>query len=696
MGTRRTGATRLMLATFALAAGAPAAPASGAPTPAPNAALEGTLVVAHGDDFAHQTRMVAHDFILIRPGRAPLRLETGGRDVTRLAGKRVRVRGHANGSALVATSVTAAPAAVTATAVTGTKRVAVLMVNFRDDDSTPYTTSDVRNVLFGATGSVDAFYRSSSDGKVSISGDVFGWYELPSRSISCQYITWEQDAREKATRAGVNLAGYDHVIVEFPRTPSCRWDGLGYIGGVTSFINGAPDMYTAAHELGHNFGAEHASAARCTSPAGGPVTLSASCQRDEYGDPYSVMGHGLRTHTAVHAARYGWIPAQSITADGQYHLAPLHAGAHPQLLRVARPFSTSTLDLDLRANYAPFDAFSATDTATKGVSIRLNERSSPKPQLLDMTPATSSMTDGALLAGQTFVDPITGLRITTDRIDATGATVTITFPKPDPTPPSAPPNLRVVATHSTTVELAWDNATDNDLVLDYDVARDSVVVARTALPRFTDTGLSPGTTHTWAVRARDRSTNLGPAATVVATTTPLDTTPPSKPTGLNVQFAPQFTMVSWSASVDNDEVGQYIVTRGQTSSYIVASPFYDAAMPPGASATWSIQAVDRSGLRSEVATVTATNGQPTGGPTTPAGVKISLARRNVKLSWNASTGGTGEIRYDVQRNGKSVRTARRSNITDKPGRGTWTYVVVAFDAQGNRSGPSAAVTVTVT
>jgi hypothetical protein len=48
--------------------------------------------------------------------------------------------------------------------------------------------------------------------------------------------------------------------------------------------------------------------------------------------------------------------------------------------------------------------------------------------LLDMTPSTSSWSDPALVAGQSFTDPLTGLVITPLTVGTSGAQVSVTFP----------------------------------------------------------------------------------------------------------------------------------------------------------------------------------------------------------------------------------------------------------------------------
>ncbi|MBB0233057.1 cellulose binding domain-containing protein, partial [Streptomyces calidiresistens] len=76
---------------------------------------------------------------------------------------------------------------------------------------------------------------------------------------------------------------------------------------------------------------------------------------------------------------------------------------------------------------------------------------------------------------------------------------------------------------STSVTLGWAAATDNVGVTGYDVVRVSggqrTVVASSTSTSVTVTGLTPGTSYTFAVRARDAAGNVSPLSGTVAVTT---------------------------------------------------------------------------------------------------------------------------------------------------------------------------------
>jgi chitodextrinase len=91
----------------------------------------------------------------------------------------------------------------------------------------------------------------------------------------------------------------------------------------------------------------------------------------------------------------------------------------------------------------------------------------------------------------------------------------------DTTPPSAPGTLTATANGSTEIDLAWGAATDNVGVTGYRVDRcqgagctvfSHLVQIQPPVLNYKDTGLTPGTSYTYQVRAMDGAGNLGPVS----------------------------------------------------------------------------------------------------------------------------------------------------------------------------------------
>jgi hypothetical protein len=211
---------------------------------------------------------------------------------------------------------------------TGQRRVAVVLLNFTNDTSQPYTSSFAAGVAFTNTNSVAAYYSQTSWGQLKIAGDVFGWYTIPYSNSGCAYSTWATAANAAASAAGVDLSAYDNVVYAFPSASSCSWAGLANMPGRSSWLNGsmAMSLDTMAHELGHNFGTHHASELDCTQN-GARVSLSPTCTTGEYGDPFSVMGMATRfEHTNFSRGNFGWLQSSNtntVTTSGDYSLVPI-------------------------------------------------------------------------------------------------------------------------------------------------------------------------------------------------------------------------------------------------------------------------------------------------------------------------------------------------------------------------------------
>ena len=424
--------------------------------------VTGTLRLYHIDDFADD---VGADGYAVETSAGFIPLDVRGTAPEALNGARVQVRGTWHDGVVrvgVARDATAiaklspaprrriaavlgadgqsvhladgAPLAATS------KNVAVILFGFSDDASQPYTAGTATQIAFTNGNAVANYYDEESRGAVTVTGQVFGWYQIPSSKATCDPFTWATQAKAAATAAGVNLAAFTNYVYAFPKANSCGWAGLGAMPGKDSWNNGAFALRVVAHELGHNFGVHHASSLSCTSGAS-RVAISSTCSSSEYGDPFSVMGSGNSAHNnAVHLGQFGWLPAseiQTVGPGGPYELgSPLDGPAgSDRLLRIDRHNGTS-LYLDVRSIHGPyFDNFSSTDAVVKGVTVRISpDLPSPgyglsQTQLVDTTPATSTYADAPLAVGATLTDPVTGLKVTT--LSASGGRRDDQHPRPD-------------------------------------------------------------------------------------------------------------------------------------------------------------------------------------------------------------------------------------------------------------------------
>jgi len=107
--------------------------------------------------------------------------------------------------------------------------VAVLLVTFQNDQRQLVDSATISAAVFG---DVNAYYQEDSYGNLSIVGDVYGYLNLPVGSVCHQFVdrqgsngsafaTIQNAAIAAAHNAGINLNGYDTVMIVGPELQSC-------------------------------------------------------------------------------------------------------------------------------------------------------------------------------------------------------------------------------------------------------------------------------------------------------------------------------------------------------------------------------------------------------------------------------------------------------------------------------------------
>jgi hypothetical protein len=550
----------LAVAALAMLVLEPGASVSATPTAS---ALSGRLVMLHSDDFAQGRESETYG-VQREDGSVVEADMSKVHGAGAMVGRHVNLVGDAAGSEFVATSSVATGTSMETAAASGDQQTVVILFNFTNDTSQPWTSASVAKTVFGATSSVAAYYREVSNGSATLTGPVVDWVKIPYDNSGCRYSTWSSAA---TAASGVDLSKYRHVVFAFPHT-TCGWAGLSTVGGRYSWINGAMTIRTVGHELAHEMGVHHASALSCTSN-GVRVMYSSTCSRYEYGDPFSIMGAGTRHLTNLQLAQIGWLTQsqmQTATTSGYYSLAPAEETAQPRLVRVPRGDGTF-LYLEFRQDYGDFDVFPLNAPATRGVSIRIapDTQYRVQSQLLDMTPATIQFEDAALTVGRSFTDPVSHVSITTTAASSSGATVALSWPGSSVVAPAATPTPTPTAT-STPTPTRTPTATP----------------AATATPTATPTPTSTPT----------------PSPTATASPTPTPTSSPAQLTTVSVPTNLQATRtwgrrvkVTWGASTG--PVAGYSVWRngiwiGRTTTL----RFIDYVPAGVAKATYIVRAYD--------------------------------------------------------------------------------------------------------
>ncbi len=98
-------------------------------------------------------------------------------------------------------------------------------------------------------------------------------------------------------------------------------------------------------------------------------------------------------------------------------------------------------------------------------------------------------------------------------------TVVITAGTPDTEAPTAPSNLTASGVTQTTATLTWTASTDNVAVTGYNVYQDGSLLGTVTNTSYNVTGLSPSTTYSFHVTAKDAAGNVSEASNILAVTT---------------------------------------------------------------------------------------------------------------------------------------------------------------------------------
>jgi uncharacterized delta-60 repeat protein len=177
----------------------------------------------------------------------------------------------------------------------------------------------------------------------------------------------------------------------------------------------------------------------------------------------------------------------------------------------------------------------------------------------------------------------------------------------DTTPPTTPDALAATASSSSTIDLSLTASTDDVGVTGYEVFRDggATAVGTTSGTTFSDTGLAPDSTHSYAVVAVDAAGNRSALSNTASATTlsaaPADVTAPTAPADLTatVNVDARTINLSWSASTDDVAVTGYRVFRDNGSTPIATvtgTTFSDSGQL--GSHSYVVAAIDAAGNQS--------------------------------------------------------------------------------------------------
>ena len=180
-----------------------------------------------------------------------------------------------------------------------------------------------------------------------------------------------------------------------------------------------------------------------------------------------------------------------------------------------------------------------------------------------------------------------------------------------------------------------------------------------------------------------------------------DTTAPSVPTNLQASVVSTSQInLSWTASTDNTAVTGYNIYRNGTKIATATSTSYsNTGLTASTTYSYTVSAYDAAGNTSAQttavsATTSTTPVSDTTTPSVPTNLQASVVSTSqINLSWTASTDNTAVTGYNIYRNGTKIATATSTSYsnTGLTASTTYSYTVSAYDAAGNTSAQTTAV-----
>jgi hypothetical protein len=209
-----------------------------------------------------------------------------------------------------------------------------------------------------------------------------------------------------------------------------------------------------------------------------------------------------------------------LPADISYHVQQITTPSGHDYTRIQSKGVTSTTWDETAKELA----LELTDPPGSLLELRGTSTSSPTSVVVDgvTVSAASSPSAFASATGSTWYydAAANGLYLKVLQATATAAVRVAFGGSRDTDAPSAPTGLAVKSAMTSSVVLEWNPSTDNVAVAGYTIYRDGSPIGTTSGTTFSDTSLSPATTHTYTVDAYDAAGNHSASSSPVSATTP--------------------------------------------------------------------------------------------------------------------------------------------------------------------------------
>lgn len=407
------------------------------------ASAEGTLSVGHADGDKKSKNF----YVLKTKGGKSVSVHTAGNPQKALLSQmKIRAKGYQlDGDMLINTrasdaiQVTASAKAAEVEHAFGEQKTVVIMVD------TTLSKSEVEKTVFTVANN---FYKEVSYDNVSLSGEIYGPYSVGDEGCDEWLKPLNTQSIITAADGDIDFSDVNRVIIlgnfTCPMPSGNPWGGYGLMGPDTIYStdegngpfsvawvqNTKIQTSVLLHELGHNFGVDHAMSC-----------VNAFCEAPvEYGNTYDVMGDNtyFAPMGAPHRDFIGWFASgnvKTVTESGTYTIEPI--GEKSDSLKALKIPRTSNFDGDmlyveyrrpigLDENLSEFS-----DDVYNGVLLQrlFNEN---KPAIFN--PNGGDLQNAALKEGESYTDPTTKTVIKVTEVTDEQVTVDIDYKGPDVTP----------------------------------------------------------------------------------------------------------------------------------------------------------------------------------------------------------------------------------------------------------------------
>src|SRR3989338_873683 len=418
--------------------------------------IEAKVKVMHSDDFDNPNNSEFKYTLIPKNSTSQNAVELiPTKDINVISGVALKVRGFLLGKMMVAYSpgedqgggIQIIDMPEQTTDALGDQRTAFFIINSNEADPYPLSKAEISEQILNPDreGTLQHFYRDQSYGKVSFSGDFFGWIDIPSAGSSCNSPTDAEELKDYVVQNNIDLRNYQRIVFLFNNNSGCGNSSVGKWGAYlplpdctyadmpVSCANIGLDNYDGErrtplgfvlrHEMGHSLGVWHANAWKCSDAS----IWGSDCYHEEYANYFDTMGQGLNSAglNAFYRYFFNWLSpddAINISESGTYSIEPLENSSGIRLAMVHNPLaSTSSYEmtgdryfLEQRravgydSNLTTFPWYEE-----NGFGLFVNTLWGAATQLLDMTPITTprNFDDSPLVSGLEFSDLASGVSI---------------------------------------------------------------------------------------------------------------------------------------------------------------------------------------------------------------------------------------------------------------------------------------------